>query len=157
MKFELLTDVQSMGKGALELRRIRDRTQGFRVVQTLVDLLRIQQEIQASTIAVADCTTAGSGPGPRTMTPVVKDLLIASEDQVAIDAVAAIFTGPAVHDHRRRAVLARDAGEPFFAGYRAGGSTVAALTAQLGHVVPHEPRDDGPAKDLALHQPVSHG
>ena len=45
--------------------------------ETLVDLLRIQQEIQAGTIAVADGTTAGSGPGPRTMTPVVKNVLIA--------------------------------------------------------------------------------
>jgi len=61
--------------------------------ETLVDLLRIQQEIQAGTIAVADCTTAGSGPGPRTMTPVVKNLLIASADQVAIDAVAAKLIG----------------------------------------------------------------
>ena len=64
-----------------------------RIHETLVDLLRIQQEIQASTLAVADCTTAGSGPGPRTMTPVVKNLLIASEDQVAIDAVAAKLIG----------------------------------------------------------------
>lgn len=64
-----------------------------RIHETLVDLLRIQQEIQASTFAVADSTTAGSGPGPRTMTPVVKNLLIASEDQVAIDAVAAKLIG----------------------------------------------------------------
>lgn len=61
--------------------------------ETLVDLLRIQQEIQSSTIAIADCTTAGSGPGPRTMTPVVKNLILASEDQVAIDAVAAKLIG----------------------------------------------------------------
>ena len=55
--------------------------------------MRIQQEIQAGTLAIADCTTAGSGPGPRTMTPVVKNLLIASADQVAIDAVAAKLIG----------------------------------------------------------------
>jgi len=61
--------------------------------ETLVDLLRIQHEIQASTFAVADATTAGSGPGPRTMTPVVKNLLLASSDQVAIDAVAAKLVG----------------------------------------------------------------
>lgn len=64
-----------------------------RIHETLVDLLRIQQEIQAGTLAIADCTTAGSGPGPRTMTPVVKNLLIASADQVAIDAVAAKLIG----------------------------------------------------------------
>lgn len=61
--------------------------------ETLVDLLRIQKEIQASTFAVADGTTAGSGPGPRTMTPVVKNLLLAGEDQVAVDAVAAKLIG----------------------------------------------------------------
>ena len=61
--------------------------------ETLVDLLRIQKEIQASTFAVADSTTAGSGPGPRTMFPKVKDLLIAGEDQVAVDAVAAKLLG----------------------------------------------------------------
>ena len=61
--------------------------------ETLVDLLRIQKEIQAGTFAVADGTTAGSGPGPRTMTPVVKNILLASDDQVAIDAVAAKLLG----------------------------------------------------------------
>jgi len=61
--------------------------------ETLVDLLRIQQEIQAGTLAIADGTTAGSGPGPRTMTPVVKNLLLASHDQVAIDAVVAKLIG----------------------------------------------------------------
>jgi len=61
--------------------------------ETLVDLLRIQKEIQAGTFAVADGTTAGSGPGPRTMFPVVKNLLLASEDQVAIDAVCAKLLG----------------------------------------------------------------
>jgi hypothetical protein len=61
--------------------------------ETLVDLLRIQKEIQASTLAIADGTTAGSGPGPRTMTPVVKNLLLASADQVSIDAVVAKMIG----------------------------------------------------------------
>lgn len=64
-----------------------------RIHETLVDLLRIQQEIQAGTLAIADGTTAGSGPGPRTMTPIVKNLLFASEDQVAIDAVVAKLLG----------------------------------------------------------------
>jgi uncharacterized protein (DUF362 family) len=61
--------------------------------ETLVDLLRIQLEIQSGTFAVADGTTCGSGPGPRTMTPVVKNLLLASKDQVAIDAVSAKLIG----------------------------------------------------------------
>ncbi len=40
-----------------------------------------------------DGTTAGNGPGPRTMFPVIKDYMLASSDQVAIDAVAAKMMG----------------------------------------------------------------
>jgi uncharacterized protein (DUF362 family) len=61
--------------------------------ETLVDLLAIQQEIHAGLFAVMDGTTAGDGPGPRTMRPVVKDVMLASADQVAIDAVAASMMG----------------------------------------------------------------
>jgi uncharacterized protein (DUF362 family) len=61
--------------------------------QTLVDLLAIQKEIHAGIFAVMDGTTAGDGPGPRTMRPVVKNLMLASDDQVAIDAVAARLMG----------------------------------------------------------------
>ena len=61
--------------------------------ETLVDLLAIQKEIHAGLYAVMDGTTAGDGPGPRTMRPVIKDVMLASEDQVAIDAVAASMMG----------------------------------------------------------------
>jgi uncharacterized protein (DUF362 family) len=61
--------------------------------RTLVDLLIIQQEIHAGLFCVKDGTTAGNGPGPRTMFPVQQDLLLASGDQVAIDAVAAKLMG----------------------------------------------------------------
>ncbi|MBL9018210.1 MAG: DUF362 domain-containing protein, partial [Myxococcales bacterium] len=61
--------------------------------ETLVDLLAIQKEIHAGLFAVMDGTTAGDGPGPRTMRPVIKDVMLASEDQVAIDAVAAQMMG----------------------------------------------------------------
>ena len=57
--------------------------------RTLVDLLAIQKELHTGIFAVMDGTTAGNGPGPRTMFPVVKDYMLASDDQVAIDAVAA--------------------------------------------------------------------
>ena len=40
-----------------------------------------------------DGTTAGNGPGPRTMYPVVKNVMLASADQVAIDAVSAKMMG----------------------------------------------------------------
>ncbi len=61
--------------------------------ETLVDLLAIQQEIHPGIFAVMDGTIAGDGPGPRTMRPHVKNLLLASADQVAIDAVAAKLMG----------------------------------------------------------------
>ncbi len=60
---------------------------------TLVDLLQIQQEIHPGLFAVMDGTTAGDGPGPRTMRPVVKNVILGSGDQVAIDAVAAKMMG----------------------------------------------------------------
>jgi hypothetical protein len=40
-----------------------------------------------------DGTTVGNGPGPRTMVPVRKDVMLAAADQVAIDAVAARMMG----------------------------------------------------------------
>ncbi len=61
--------------------------------KTLVDLLAIQKEIHSGIFAVMDGTTAGNGPGPRTMFPVIKDYMLAGADQVAIDAVAAKMMG----------------------------------------------------------------
>ncbi len=61
--------------------------------RTLVDLLAIQKEIHPGIFAVMDGTTAGDGPGPRTMRPVVKNVMLAAADQVAIDAVAARMMG----------------------------------------------------------------
>jgi uncharacterized protein (DUF362 family) len=60
---------------------------------TLVDLLAIQKEIHSGIFAVMDGTTAGNGPGPRTMFPEIKNVVLASGDQVAIDAVAAKLMG----------------------------------------------------------------
>jgi uncharacterized protein (DUF362 family) len=61
--------------------------------ETLVDLLAIQKEIHSGLFAVMDGTTAGNGPGPRTMFPQIKNVVLASGDQVAIDAVAAKLMG----------------------------------------------------------------
>ena len=61
--------------------------------KTLVDLLAIQKEIHSGLFAIMDGTTAGNGPGPRTMFPVIKDYMLASADQTAIDAVAAKMMG----------------------------------------------------------------
>ena len=61
--------------------------------ETLVDLLRIQKEIHPGLLAVMDGTFAGEGPGPRAMIPHVKNFILASEDQVAIDAISAKMQG----------------------------------------------------------------
>ncbi len=61
--------------------------------RTLVDLLKIQKEIHSGIFAVMDGTHAGDGPGPRTMRPVEKNIILASADQVAIDAVATKMMG----------------------------------------------------------------
>jgi uncharacterized protein (DUF362 family) len=61
--------------------------------ETLVDLLAIQKELHPGIFAIMDGTTAGNGPGPRTMIPVVKNVMLASADQVAIDAVSAKMMG----------------------------------------------------------------
>jgi uncharacterized protein (DUF362 family) len=61
--------------------------------ETLVDLLAIGREIHAGMFATMDGTTAGSGPGPRTVVPHDKNVILASSDQVAIDSVAATIMG----------------------------------------------------------------
>ena len=60
---------------------------------TIVDLLAIQKEIHTGLFCTMDGTTAGSGPGPRTLIPHQKDVILASNDMVAIDAVAAKMMG----------------------------------------------------------------
>ena len=76
-----------------------------RIHETLVDLLAIQKEIHPGIFTVTDGTTAGNGPGPRTMMPVTKNVLLASADCVAIDAVATKMMGfePMEHAYIRLA------------------------------------------------------
>jgi uncharacterized protein (DUF362 family) len=61
--------------------------------ETLVDLLAIQREIHPGILAVMDGTSAGNGAGPRMVQPEIKNIILASSDQVAIDAVAARLMG----------------------------------------------------------------
>lgn len=61
--------------------------------ETLVDLLMIQQDIHTGLFAVMDGTFAGDGPGPRAMRVHEKDIILASADQVAIDAISAKLQG----------------------------------------------------------------
>ncbi len=61
--------------------------------ETLVDLLMIQKEIHPKIFVTMDGTVAGNGPGPRTMTPEIKNYILASADSVAIDSVSAHLMG----------------------------------------------------------------
>jgi uncharacterized protein (DUF362 family) len=64
-----------------------------KIHETLVDLLMIQQDIHPGLFAVMDGTFAGDGPGPRAMRWHEKNILLASSDQVAIDALSAYLQG----------------------------------------------------------------
>lgn len=61
--------------------------------EVLVDLLAIQNEIHPNMFAVMDGTVCGDGAGPRTMKPKIKNFILASNDAVAIDAIAAKMMG----------------------------------------------------------------
>lgn len=61
--------------------------------EVLVDLLQIQKEIHPGIFCVMDGTVCGDGNGPRTMTPKIKNYILASADSVAIDAISAEMMG----------------------------------------------------------------
>jgi uncharacterized protein (DUF362 family) len=61
--------------------------------EVLVDLLYMQREIHPGIFCVMDGTVCGDGAGPRTMVPCVQNVILASGDSLAIDAVAARMMG----------------------------------------------------------------
>ena len=89
--FTTMTGAMKNAFGGL-LNRKRHWTHAV-IHETLVDLLAIQQEIHPGLFAVMDATFAGDGPGPRAMRWHTPGFLLASADQVAIDAVAAKMMG----------------------------------------------------------------
>jgi len=89
--FTTITGAMKNAFGGL-LHRNRHWTHAV-IHDTLVDLLMIQQDIHPGIFAVMDGTFAGDGPGPRAMRWHEKDILLASADQVAIDAVSARLQG----------------------------------------------------------------
>ena len=89
--FTTITGAMKNAFGGL-LHRKRHWTHGV-IHETLVDLLQIQQDIHPGLFAVMDGTFAGDGPGPRAMRWHEKDILLASADQVAIDAISAKLQG----------------------------------------------------------------
>ena len=89
--FTTITGAMKNAFGGL-LHRERHWTHSV-IHETVVDLLAIQQEIHPGIFAVMDGTFAGDGPGPRAMRWHEKDILLASADQVAIDAISAKLQG----------------------------------------------------------------
>src|SRR3990172_3758600 len=89
--FTTITGAMKNAFGGL-LHRNRHYTHAV-IHDTLVDLLMIQQDIHPGIFAMMDGTFAGDGPGPRAMRWHEKDILLASADQVAIDAVSAKLQG----------------------------------------------------------------
>ena len=89
--FTTITGAMKNAFGGL-LHRERHWTHAV-IHDTLVDLLSIQHEIHPGLFALMDGTFAGDGPGPRAMRWHQKDILLASADQVAIDAVSAKLQG----------------------------------------------------------------
>jgi uncharacterized protein (DUF362 family) len=61
--------------------------------EVLVDLLLMQRELHPGIFTVMDGTVCGDGAGPRTMVPVIGNVILAGSDSVAIDAVAARLMG----------------------------------------------------------------
>lgn len=64
-----------------------------RVAEVLADALRTARELHPELLCVIDATVCGLGPGPRRLRPSVQNLLIASRDPVAADAVGARILG----------------------------------------------------------------
>ena len=74
------------------LKEVRHYAHEF-IHEVMVDLMYMQRELHPGMLAVMDATVMGDGAGPRTMIPREGNLILASSDQVAIDAMAAKIMG----------------------------------------------------------------
>jgi len=74
------------------LKEVRHYAHEF-IHEVMVDLMYMQRELHPGVFAVMDGTVMGDGAGPRTMIPREGNLILASADQVAIDAIAARIMG----------------------------------------------------------------
>ncbi|MBI3636256.1 MAG: DUF362 domain-containing protein, partial [Candidatus Rokubacteria bacterium] len=74
------------------LKEVRHYAHEF-IHEVMVDLMLMQRELHPRVFAVMDGTVMGDGAGPRTMVPRVGNTILASADQVAIDAIAAKVMG----------------------------------------------------------------
>ncbi len=64
-----------------------------RYAAAAAEALAVSREIHPSHFAVVDATVCGRGPGPYRVRPHVQNLLLASDDPVALDAVGARLLG----------------------------------------------------------------
>ena len=74
------------------LKEVRHYAHEF-IHEVMVDLMYMQHELHPAVFAVMDGTVMGDGAGPRTMIPRIGNLILASADSVATDAVAARLMG----------------------------------------------------------------
>ncbi|OLC39012.1 MAG: iron-sulfur cluster-binding protein [Candidatus Rokubacteria bacterium 13_1_40CM_4_69_5] len=74
------------------LKEVRHYAHEF-IHEVMVDLMLMQRELHPGILAVMDGTVMGDGAGPRTLVPRVGNVILASADQVAIDATAARIMG----------------------------------------------------------------
>ncbi len=65
----------------------------LKIHEVLVDLLLLQKTISHSEFVVTDGTVMGDGAGPRTMEPKIGNILLATHDMVAADAVQTRLMG----------------------------------------------------------------
>lgn len=94
----LRTDILSTLAGALRI-----TSDGFldgpsrlaenRMHEFILDALTLQREISAGTFAVMDGVFAGGGANPRNLVPQERNIILASADTVALDAVALRLAG----------------------------------------------------------------
>ena len=145
------------------LKEVRHYAHEF-IHEVMVDLVLMQRELHPSVLAVMDGTVMGDGAGPRTMRPREGNLLLASADSVALDAVAARIMGfdpleipylRMCHERRLGAVDPRDieiVGDVEAAATRLGFATGRSLVIWGDQLIRRGPLR--PFKRVLLHSPL---
>lgn len=145
------------------LKEVRHYAHEF-IHEVMVDLLLMQRELHPGVFAVMDGTVMGDGAGPRTLVPRVGNLILASADQVAIDAVAAQIMGfdplaiPYLRMCHERGLGVADprkielVGDTELAGTRMGFSSRRSLVVWGDQMIRKGPLR--PLKRLLLHSPL---
>ena len=145
------------------LKEVRHYAHEF-IHEVMVDLMYMQRELHPGVFAVMDGTVMGDGAGPRTMVPRIGNLILASADQVAIDAIAAQIMGfdplaiPYLRMCHERGLGVADpreieiVGDPEAARLRMGFTTSRSLVIWGDQLIRRGPLR--PLKRLLLHSPL---